>query len=61
MSSSTHTQIPGIGRHDRCVTGMEGAVFVSQALDHDSGEVGASSQLPTVAIFSSNGQEVPIV
>ena len=24
ISSSTHTQIPGIGRHDRCVPGVEG-------------------------------------
>ena len=41
--------------------GLEGAVLFSQALSHDSGEVGASSRLPTVTNSSSNGQEVPIV
>ena len=58
MSSSTHIQIPRIGRHDSGVPGVEGAVLVSQALRHNSGEVGASSQLPSVA-SSSNRKEVP--
>ena len=60
MSSSTHTQIPRIGRHDSGVPGVEGAVLVSQALSHNSGVVGAFSRLPTVATSSSNRQQVSI-
>ena len=59
MSSSTHAQIPWIGRHDCGVPGVEGAVLDSETLSQDSREVGTSSQLPTVATSSSNGQEVP--
>ena len=60
MSSSTHTQIPRIGRHDSGVPGVEWAVLVSQALSHNNGEFGASGRLPTVANSSSNRQAVPI-
>ena len=62
-ASPAHTEIhvPGNGGHDRGVPGVEGAVLVSQAVSHDSGEVGDSSQLPIIATSSSNGQEVPTV
>ena len=61
MSSSTHTQIPRIGRHDSGVPGVEGAVLVSQALRHNSGEVGASSRLSIVAASTSNGQHLALL